>query len=162
MTLTIPPSLLPASRVACEAPGNTPYFFSLHTQPELRHILSHNFTTFIESGGHHAMQQAFEQATCAGDDFSLSITAASAYKLPLANELTHYIGQRFGLYDCMETCLQEALINAIIHGSLDIDMQFRTVCGFNDYCELVDNGYAGKYVRYEHRQPFRAIAGNRR
>lgn len=118
-------------------PHTAPHFFMVHSHSSMEDLLLHPSGIYIEVGPREAMMAALNYAQVTPADISLSLTSASAYKLPLAHELTQFIEQHFGLHECLETCLQEALINAIVHGNLDINIQFSSVCGFYEYCDLI-------------------------
>jgi anti-sigma regulatory factor (Ser/Thr protein kinase) len=85
-------------------------------------------------------------------DFSLSLTTASAYEGNVATLIAEQLNRRFGLqsYKSMNihTCLQEALINAIVHGNLNIHAQFDSLEKFDEHYALIAERLADEDYRH--------------
>jgi anti-sigma regulatory factor (Ser/Thr protein kinase) len=68
---------------------------------------------------------------------ALSITTESCYTIDLAHSLIEMLGNRLNIINdkklLIVTCLHEAIVNAILHGNLNIESDFRTPQGLYIY-----------------------------
>ncbi len=121
---------------------STPYFFTMPSKTMLGAVLKRAHTHFIEADDRRDLSAAIDYAHRKSPHFFLSISTLTAYHAPVAQKLTAALQQRFGLPQSFfmeaETCLQEALLNAVIHGNLGIDSRFQSLSGFERFCELVE------------------------
>lgn len=114
-----------------------PYFFSLHTHQTMEEILEHPHAWFIEEGEHDIVQSQLFHLLGQKPDFAINATSRTAYHHTVALSIADSIHHRFGIqkYRAMQihTCLQEAILNAIIHGNLCVESRFDTLQGFEHY-----------------------------
>jgi anti-sigma regulatory factor (Ser/Thr protein kinase) len=70
-------------------------------------------------------------------DITLSITTSGSYKIPISQVFASAIIKKFNITntrkDDITTCLQEAINNAIIHGNLQVQNNFKTAPEFETY-----------------------------
>lgn len=108
----------------------SPYFFILNQINKLVDILSAPHHFFLEVGKHSALLKSLDRILEEKPDFSLCLTSESAYHANVAQCISANLNSRFGLLDFKSinigTCLQEAIINAVVHGNLEIDSSFKT------------------------------------
>lgn len=120
---------------SCEAP----YFFLLRDHGDLHMALQKPLHTFIESTGQHYAKTCLMKAQEKQPDIFLSLTTASAYRFPVAQDICQMLGNRLLLSPALrldvQTCLQEALINAIVHGNLQVKSRFTSCKSFEEYCQ---------------------------
>lgn len=71
------------------------------------------------------------------DSFTQSFSTLDCYTQNIALDITKMIQERFENYADKEfeihTCLQEAILNAMIHGNLNVEGKFKEVRGFEVY-----------------------------
>lgn len=74
--------------------------------------------------------------------FALSLSSRAFYNTPLAQLITAHAIVRMPSLKAhqtrLETCLQEAIMNAVIHGNLEIESDFSNKFGFERFCQQVD------------------------
>ena len=97
---------------------------------------------FLETGRFKPLQAVLERMIASAPDFALSLTTISAYRQPTASIIAQYLGERFGLHSSrterVQTCLQEAVSNALIHGNLGMESQVESAQEFVAYYEAVE------------------------
>lgn len=112
-----------------DAPG-APHFFLLEHNDDLPAFLTPAHAHYIEIGGQKQLQPVLAQLRALRPDFSFSITSHSAYKFNITQGLSRHLRERFNLQKVkhmhLESCVQEALINAVVHGNLGIQNVFDT------------------------------------
>lgn len=136
------PSALPTvpfARGPQEASCEAPYFFLLRNHGDLHMALQKPFHTFIESTGQHYAKTCLMKAQEKHPDIFISLTTASAYCFPVAQDICQMLGSRLLLSPALrldvQTCLQEVLINAIVHGNLQLKSRFTSCESFERYCQ---------------------------
>lgn len=106
---------------------------------------------FDDVSGIHTLPNIVHEQHC----FGLSITTQSAYRLPLSLMLAEHFTERGWLpehlRDSLETCLHEAMLNALIHGNLEIHSDFKSLSAFQKFYEnihqqMLQSAYAYRYV----------------
>jgi anti-sigma regulatory factor (Ser/Thr protein kinase) len=111
-----------------------PHFFALSKQQSIEEILSRPYSLFMETGNYLMQENSLFRLLAKLPDFALNVTNITAYEQQIAQIVAENLHTRFGLqrHKSMEvlTCLQEALLNAIIHGNLEIDSRFDTIEDF--------------------------------
>lgn len=74
-------------------------------------------------------------------DLTLSITTSACYHSNTALDFADKIGEKFGLYgekmSDIATCLQEAVMNAILHGNLQVGSKFDNLRDFEERGEEI-------------------------
>lgn len=144
-------TLLSAQQIrAC---ADEPYFFSvasgLEASESIKATLQLPYSLFIEiqeSDKIHKQKfskkdlnqiNILKNLSIAHPNVAISITTGSCYASDLAHSLTDMIGNRFNISDDKKvqivTCLHEAIMNAILHGNLNIESDFRTLKGLYIY-----------------------------
>ncbi|NBX03590.1 MAG: ATP-binding protein [Alphaproteobacteria bacterium] len=120
----------------------SPYFFSEPTKKTLACFRSPHHSVFIETKNETSLPPALLNMP----DFFVLLLTPSTYHLPVAQKLSAALMKRFLLpHEMMiplETCLQEALLNAVIHGNLAVDSRFQTLSGFESFCSLIETRLA--------------------
>lgn len=117
------------------------YFFSIDnidkTSESIESILQLPYSIFVEKSPHNATEQLLKDISSNTPDMALSITTASCYAGNLTHPLTNLISKRFNLNEDkvikLSTCLHEAIMNAILHGNLNMQSDFRTLDGLCAY-----------------------------
>lgn len=121
--------------------SQTPFFFMLGQQQTITDILAHPYKHFYEIAPRPHIERMVQHVLAHAPDFSLSLSTQSAYHNGMAHMLTQSLQRRFGLCDQkaahVETCLQEALSNAIIHGNLEMQGLLTSLDSFERYYETV-------------------------
>jgi anti-sigma regulatory factor (Ser/Thr protein kinase) len=120
---------------------HTPYFFKYQSVEHLQSILQTAYPYFLEVGGYTSLDISLTGLLQQKPDFALCMTTGSAYQASLACTVSASLNQRFGLREPkvmhIDTCLQEAVMNALIHGNLSIDSDFTSLQGFDAYYSLI-------------------------
>lgn len=79
-----------------------------------------------------------------GDDhvFYASLLTPTCYQMPVAEMIGRFLAEKMHLNEDfqqrLQTALQELVMNAVLHGNLEVAERFESSEGFNDYCKLVD------------------------
>ena len=119
-----------------------PCFFSAGAGFQLSTLLSASYRLFIESGKNAHTQDALADAYASTADFFVSLTSILAYRLHTAQHVARAVIERFSIHPCftagIQTCLHEAIVNAIIHGNLHIESEFHSQRDFEAYCSQVN------------------------
>jgi anti-sigma regulatory factor (Ser/Thr protein kinase) len=99
-------------------------FFNADGPVPLAELLEGPYQHFVEMREYHHLGQVLEFIRNEYPHMSLSLTTRTAFRQPVADLLSARIVRTHGLSHelaCnIKTCLQEALMNAIIHGNLGI------------------------------------------
>lgn len=116
---------------------HAPYFFVFDTEEQFESLLSNTNSIFIEASRSHIHGVALEEFHIRDCDFSLALNSFMVSMPQMSRIVTQAINTRFGLHhDCcliMQTCMQEALANAMMHGNLMMQRDCDTLDGFNLY-----------------------------
>lgn len=119
----------------------SPYFFILGKNSSLNDVLNTNQHFFLEVGAYQPLEASLEQLVAHAPDFALCMTTHSAYYSGMAHAVSLVLNQRFGFlsYKSMEieTCLQEAIMNAIVHGNLGIESGFSSPQAMESYFQKI-------------------------
>jgi anti-sigma regulatory factor (Ser/Thr protein kinase) len=122
---------------------HVPYFFSLEGGKDLSTILKYPYELFVETGDRPRLETAIAQLASSAPDFALSLTTESAYRHITASITTDTISKRFKIGDSMkpsiETCLHEAIINAVVHGNLGIESSPTTEQDFKELYAVIED-----------------------
>jgi anti-sigma regulatory factor (Ser/Thr protein kinase) len=119
-----------------------PYFFSLTEGETLHGILQSHHNLFLEISQRDRIEHIMRRLLTGDPDFAVSLMNATAYTHPIADLIVESLNIRFGLQDHkilqIKTCLQEALMNAIVHGNLAIRSDFQTLERMDQYYLLIE------------------------
>lgn len=100
------------------------YFFSGTESQSISSMLAKPHRHFIEMREYVQLGRVLEFVRREYPHISLSLTTQTAFKQPVAEFFTAHLARQRSmsqdLKDNVRTCLQEAVLNAIIHGNLDI------------------------------------------
>lgn len=137
---------------ATDAAGGTtqarrvPHFFCIHPGGSLDGILQRPYSLFIEVGERQRLDRMVEQLFDRLPDLALSLTTRTAYRQNIARSIALHLNERFGLQGHkslhIQTCLQEALVNAMVHGNLGIGSDFTSIDEMEDYYRLIERRLA--------------------
>ncbi len=134
----------------------TPYFFSLGDGDSLETILERPYSAFVEIARdekNSKLEAFLESLQVNVPDISFSLTTLSCYNNSTAQAISRMINERFGLYDDrvlqVQTCLQEAIMNSIIHGNLGIDGKFKSVDDFEEYNNTIRERISSSRYKYK-------------
>lgn len=137
---TLPPFADP-SLAQKTAICTAPCFFSLSENENLADILEKPSYIFIEYGARHQILDHLGMARDNECDLFLSLTTKNAYQFPVAQIFCQKLGKQFCLSPAkaldIQTCVQEALINAIVHGNLCVQSEFSSYTAFESYCQQI-------------------------
>jgi len=137
------------------SPSLSPYFFILDKNASLTHILETNHHLYLEIAPLHTLEASMGRLLAAKPDFALCMTTRNAYYSGMAHEISQLLSRRFGLLNhksaLIKTCLQEAIINSIVHGNLGIRSDFSDQASMEKFYEKVkaclnEPGYRYKRV----------------
>lgn len=116
--------LLPEQRSEAGAPRGAPCFFTLKEAEELELVLARGQRLFFQAADSHNNEKDLLLAAGEEPDFGLGVSSRIAYDRHFGALVMAAISQRFGLSrtrsEQVHTCLQEAVVNAIVHGNLDV------------------------------------------
>ncbi len=122
------------------------YFFDRASVKRLGALLSKPYKHFIETNEVAQISEVLSFIRTEYPHASLSLTAHSAFTQPVADLFSSCLAERhrltLSLQEDIKTCLQEAIMNAVIHGSLGIAspdsvQKNFSVNSFQDYMEKV-------------------------
>ncbi|MFW0777082.1 MAG: ATP-binding protein [Rickettsiales bacterium] len=120
-----------------------PYFFVYASHTSLDVLLEEKYHIFIEAGTHNELNSSLSQIVSDSPDLALCTSSKSAYGKPVAAAFTRSLVGRFGLGNTpafhIETCLQEAITNAIIHGNLEVASKFSTAEEMETHYSLIEH-----------------------
>ena len=115
----------------------SPYFFIAGPQTDLEPIFRAPQRLFFEAGKFAALKITLEQILTEKPDFTLCMTTAGAYRSHMAYHFSMALNSRFALLDFKHhniiTCLQETVVNGIVHGNLGISGHYKTVDSMDAY-----------------------------
>jgi len=87
-------------------------------------------------------------------DFALSFGTEIAYRADVAGMVTAALHDRFAIDDSMcvniETCLREAVINAVVHGNLSLEGRIESQKDFESYYAAIEERISK--ARYKNRR----------
>lgn len=130
----------------------SPYFFIFSPIHVLTPVLASPHHLFLEVGKNSALNISLNWLLEKQPDFSLCMTSASAFHANMASAVTHSLKTRFGLTEqqlmSIETCLQETIVNAIVHGNLAIDSTYKSTESLDAYFMLVNKRLSHAPYRY--------------
>lgn len=130
---------------------DVPYFFAPQDVQHVSKLLEKPNLWFIENANHFILQTQLRSLMCFKPDFAVDISSVSAYRYVIAPAIADCIHDRFGIQTFktkqIHTCLQEAVINSLIHGNLAIDSEFETLSGYDDFCKTVEQRLANPSYR---------------
>jgi len=119
-----------------------PYFFLLNGNEDLSTILRRPYNSFMEIGERSRLETAITRMNADTLDFALSLTTESTYHNDIAGMVTAALHDRFGISDALqidiETCLREALINAVVHGNLSLETCMKSREDFEAYYTAIE------------------------
>lgn len=120
-----------------------PYFFCLSEHADIGALLKQKNRWFIETGSHDCIQSQLFTLLSKQPSFAINITSKHAYQFRIALAIANNLQQRFCLrhddIKTLQTCLQEAVLNAIIHGNLEIESTFDSLHSFENYCATIEH-----------------------
>ncbi len=133
--------------------GEDTYVFT--SEHHLQSVLQLPSRFFIEAGPGQPTALSIQERFSLAPDYALSITSASAYNNNVAHDFLAAVRRRIGvsedLMSSLETCVQEAVANALIHGNLALERPVENLEGFIDFWEiakqrLADDRYARRRI----------------
>ncbi len=124
-----------------------PCFFTLAGGRGLRDYFNPLYCLYLEEGRYHAITSALEHMHTLMPDFALSLTTVTAYRNDIAGSISNQIRNVFGLSLQTEwlvrICLQEALVNAVVHGNLGVG----AMRNFDGYYDTIEAKLAEESLR---------------
>jgi anti-sigma regulatory factor (Ser/Thr protein kinase) len=122
--------------------SRSPHFFSLERGDSLKIILSRPYDTLIEISQRDDIEFLLDSLFEDSPDLSISLTTQTCYKNNTAICIAEMLSERFGLLESkkidVSTCLQEAIMNAILHGNLNISSNFHSIKSFEKHQEGIE------------------------
>lgn len=119
-----------------------PHFFSLGDKATLEDVLQRSYDLFLEIGNRQNLEHTLACIMEGAPDFALSLTCAHAYYGSIAHTVAGSLHDRFKLHNArrlqIETCLHEALINAIVHGCLQLESKYSSQMEFQRYYDAIE------------------------
>jgi len=120
----------------------TPHFFSLERGETLKLILSRPYDSFIEVSQSDDVGTLLDEVFQDSPEIATSITTLTCYKNNTALCIADMLSERFGLLEektiDVSTCLQEAIMNAILHGNLGVKSKFDSMASFELYQKEIE------------------------
>jgi len=114
-----------------------PHFFSMSGGENLKLIISRPYDAFIEISQRDNIEFLLNSIFEDSPDLSISLTTQTCYSNNMAICVAEMLSERFGLLESkkidVSTCLQEAIMNAILHGNLDIKSDFNSIASFKKH-----------------------------
>ncbi len=134
-------------------PISSPHFFSLHHGDKLEVVLARPYSAFIEVSYKDKMDSLLEKLLIDSPDISISLTTHSCFNHHVAQVISQTISNRFNLLDeqiiKIQTCLQEAIMNSIIHANLGMDGKFKSVSSFDEYQDEINQRMESDDYKYK-------------
>ena len=119
----------------------THHFFSLEKMDSFYQLLEKPYVHFIEMREYVHLSHVLAFIENEYPHVSLSLTTDSAFKQPVADFLAALLARKKSISPSVQsdikTCVQEAVMNAIIHGNLRIEQQNKAVASFEKYLHNV-------------------------
>lgn len=131
---------------------DTPCFFVYEDSAVLSKVLMRANRRFIETSHTAGYLDALAFLDKQHADFSVALNSQLASFANMSHVLTHAINDRLGLnltnFANIQSCLQEALTNSLVHGNLCINRTCETLDDFDDYYQAITEKLADPY--YQH------------
>lgn len=122
--------------------SHIPYFFTIDSKEGLKKILERPYSIFLEISSTPSLLFHLSEIIRRKAQFALIISTKTACHFPIAHDLGRYINTRFGMQDYkslqIQTCLQEALVNAVVHGNLELKSNFNSIDTFETYYACIE------------------------
>lgn len=154
----LPPSVPSAFGQPANSGGESPLAicrFACADEDDFIRVLGQPYRHFHEAGNlelpHIQPEIIAEDA-----DFSIAITSATAYRLPVAKYIAQHLTSHFTLPHNMQialhTCLHEAIANAVTHGNLELHSDHKCLNAMHTHYQTIemrlnDPYYAARLVR---------------
>ncbi|MDX2073654.1 MAG: ATP-binding protein [Alphaproteobacteria bacterium] len=117
------------------------YFFTEEEACLLSAIMDKPYRHFIEVREYAHLGKVLAFIRGETPQYSLSLTTRSAFRQPVAEVLSRHLGEQCNLspgrISDIKTCVQEAVMNAIIHGNLMIEPANRATDHFRHYLDSI-------------------------
>jgi len=130
----LPPPTVPLAHI--------PNYFHFNSLDLLHDLLQKPNRFFLEIGPRWCLECSLARLQESSPDLALSLTTKTAYMDGLPIVLTSILHSRFGLSSeksmDVRTCLQEALINAVVHGNLHMEQKLQSLADFESYYLAVE------------------------
>lgn len=124
-------------------------FFSEINQQSLVEGMNRGLRLFIESAPMMIAARFQPILQYADILLGMSLSSRTCYQLPVAKMLVEQLHQLHPLSEeqsmRVRTCVQEALINAVVHGNFGIEGEFSDIMGFEYYYEQIESKLADSY-----------------
>jgi anti-sigma regulatory factor (Ser/Thr protein kinase) len=115
-------------------PNSTPHFFSLERGEDIETILMRPYSNFVEISTRDKIESLLPSYSGVLADVALSITTFTCYQNNVAICFADMLSKKFDLGEekkaDIKTCLQEAVMNSILHGNLGVGGKLNTVSDF--------------------------------
>lgn len=135
--------IFPAGLTPYFRPANapTPHFFNLNDDCNLSQILDVRHDWWMEIGAYSHINNSLNKIIMQTPDLAISLRSASVFKSFVAMDLHEHLMHFFDLpttHDSAQlTCIQEALINALMHGNLEIGNANCSLSGLDEHYRKV-------------------------
>lgn len=117
------------------------YFFDTEEMRTFLAMMDRPYQHFVEMGEVAHLGHVLAFIRQEQPHLSVSLTTHTAFKQPVADLLSKYIAKHYGfsatLASDIKTCLQEAIMNSIIHGNLSIGHVKGSDEQFQNYLERI-------------------------
>lgn len=118
-----------------------PYFITSDEMAQLGSLMQQPYHHFIEAREQVQLPQVLDFIRYEHPHMTLSVTSQTAFRHPIAEYAARHIAARMlparEGYQAMRTCLQEAVLNAVIHGNLRMQGQHHGMAGFQEYMQEI-------------------------
>jgi anti-sigma regulatory factor (Ser/Thr protein kinase) len=123
------------------ADNRSHYFFTSDEINSFQDLLTKPYQHFVEMREYVHLSQVLSFVRSEHPHISLSLTTETAFKQPVADFFTAHIARKRAIaaetMSDIKTCLQEAVMNAIIHGNLIIEHSGDEIDGFQHYLDQI-------------------------
>ncbi len=130
-----PPRALLAAKVCGDSPSH--YFFTAGSIPAIDGNYANFYRHYIEVGSYQHLASSLDYIHHENPDLSLCLSTKTAFVQPTSELFMQMLQKQFWitdtLYDAMKTCLQESILNAVIHGNLNIHHSNNVLDHFEQY-----------------------------
>ena len=131
-----------------------PYFFCYADAPHFSHVLTKPNRIFVEVSTRAGYANSLQWLRDKAPDFGLAITSEMAHSSDISHHITACLHYRFGLHRLtfgdVQTCLQEAIANSLIHGNLGLNHACNTLDDFNHFYTLLAQYLDNTQYRHKH------------